>query len=143
MIKLKYTKETLLIATLIFTACGSGGGSSNLTDTNNTNNSNPITIENQKPIVDAGEDRKAQINVPITIWGSANDPDGTISSYEWKKGEDVLSNSAMLSYTPTILGTDKIILTVMDNDGAIASDTINIEIVDEEVEDTYNNPLPF
>ncbi len=142
MIKLKYTKETLLIATLLFTACG-GGGSSSLADTNNTKNSNSVDIENQKPIVDAGEDRKAQINVPITVWGSANDPDGTISSYEWKKGEDVLSSGAMLSYTPTILGTDIITLTVMDNDGAIASDSIKIEIVNEEVEDRYNNPLPF
>ena len=141
MIKLKYTKETLLIATLLFTACGGGGSSS--TDTNNTNDVNPINIENQKPTVDAGEDRKAQINVPITIWGTANDIDGVISSYEWKKGKDILSSTAMLSYTPTILGTDKITLTVMDNDGAVASDSINIEVINQEVKDTYNNPLPF
>jgi len=137
MIILKLTKGLLITATILFfTACG-GGNSSSLTDNNSSKQ------ENIKPTVDAGEDRKAQINMPITVWGSAKDPDGVISSYEWKRGEEVLSTTAKLSYTPTILGTDKIILTVMDNDGAIASDSLNIEVVTEKVEDTYNNPLPF
>jgi len=133
MIRLKLTKGLLFTATLLlFIACG-GGSSSTISSTQ----------ENIKPIVDAGEDRKAQINMPITVWGSAEDSDGVISSYEWKRGEEVLSTTAKLSYTPTILGTDKIILTVMDNDGATASDSLNIEVVTEKVEDRYNNPLPF
>jgi hypothetical protein len=31
----------------------------------------------------------------------------------------------------------------MDNDGAVASDSININVVEYEVKDTYNDPLPF
>jgi len=136
MIRLKLTKELLFTTVLLFTACG--GGSNNTIIDNNSS-----IEENIKPRVDAGEDRKAQINTPIIVWGSAEDPDGVISSYEWKKGGEILSTTAKLSYTPTILGIDKIILTVMDNEGATASDSLNIEIVTQEVEDRYNEPLPF
>lgn len=142
MSKSKITKSILLGATLILTACGGGGGSSTTSPASNlspNSNSGP----NKAPIVEAGGDRKAQIDVPVLIWGSASDPDGTISSYEWKKGEDVLGTTAKLTYTPTKLGTDKLTLTVMDDDGATASDSMNLEIVTEEVEDTNNRPLPF
>jgi hypothetical protein len=138
--RLKYQKKLIFLLTLFLTACGGGGGS-NLSDNNDLNSS--ITEENQKPRVYAGEDRKAQINVSLTIWGSAIDPDGVISSYEWKKGDEVLSSTAIVSYIPTQLGTDKLTLTVMDNDGAVASDSININVVEYEVKDTYNDPLPF
>ena len=140
--KLKLIRDIVISGTLIFTACGGGGGNSdkNISDNQSFDNQNVI---NKKPIVYAGEDKKATINVPILIWGSANDSDGAISSLEWKKGDKVLSTTETLSYTPTELGIDILTLTATDDDGATASDSIKIEVVEYKVEDRYDEPLPF
>ena len=142
MLNLKVTKPLLLTAGLLFTACGGSSSS----DNNNTE-SNLVTNEegqNKIPTVNAGDDGKVQINTTITIWGSARDIDGTISSYEWTKGEEVLGTELKLIYTPTVLGTDILTLTVIDNDGANVSDSLILEVVAEEVP-IYDNsdPLPF
>ena len=136
--KMKLIKQIIISGTLLFTACG-GGGSGN----SGQNLSDNQNVENKKPIVYAGEDKKATINTPILIWGSAKDVDGAISSLEWKKGDEVLSTTETLHYTPTKLGIDILTLTAMDNDGATASDSIKIEVVDYKVEDRYDEPLPF
>jgi len=140
MLNLKVTKPLLITIGLIFTACGSGGSGSS-SDTNNTTNSNLI-IEgiNQLPIVDIGYDRKVQINSTIKLYGNADDKDGVISSYEWTKGENTLGTTKNIEYIPTILGVDIIKLTVIDNDGGVASDTIKLDIVSETI---YEDPLPF
>ena len=136
---LKITKPLLLSISLLFTACGGGSSS----DTS----SNLIAEEegqNKLPIVNAGRDGKVQINTTITIYGNARDIDGSISSYEWTKGTEVLGTTLNLTYTPTVLGTDTLTLTVIDNDGAIISDSLKLEVVAEEVP-VYDNsdPLPF
>jgi hypothetical protein len=142
MSKSKITKSLLIGATLILTACGGGGSSSATSSNSNSSNFNSNSEVNEAPTVNAGDDRKAQIDVPVLIWGSASDIDGTISSYEWKKGEEVLGTTAKLTYIPTKLGIDKLTLTAVDDDGVSASDSINIEVVTEAVEDTYNRDLP-
>ncbi len=136
MLKSKVTKSLFLTVGLLLTGCGGGGSS---TDNNGTNNL-ISEGENRLPIVDAGYDRKVQINTTITIYGSAKDIDGVISSYEWKKGKEVLGTTKELTYTPTILGKDILTLTAIDNDGGVASDSIELEIVSEVV---YEDPLPF
>jgi hypothetical protein len=81
------------------------------------------------PVANAGNDTTVQINQSITLTGSGTDSDGTITAYQWKEGNSVLSNIASFNYTPTTDGTHTLILTVTDDDGATASDTININII--------------
>ena len=140
MLKSKITKSILLSTVLLLTACGGSSGSSDTDTSSNLTDS----ATNKAPIVNAGADRKAQINVSIIIFGSGSDSDGVISSYEWKKGEDILGTTAKLEYTPTKLGVETLTLTVVDDDGVSASDSLNLEVVTEDVP-LYDNsdPLPF
>ena len=139
MLKTKFTKLLLVTTILSLTACGGGGGSSN--DDNGSSSlsdgSNNDGV-NKAPTVYAGSDKKVQVNTTTTIYGSARDEDGTISSYEWKKGTEVLGTTRSLSYIPTTVGVETITLTVTDDDGAIASDDINLEIVNDYVVNADN-----
>jgi len=91
--------------------------------------------QNKIPIVDAGEDKTVTVNESVTLYGSGSDVDGSVT-FEWKKGSSVLGTDATLTYTPTEVGTDTLILTVTDNDGATASDSVNVV-----VEDSSDNPF--
>ena len=62
---------------------------------------------NIAPVANAGKDLTAQINQPINISGTATDVDGTIASYQWKKGAEILASTASFRYTPTSTGTDR------------------------------------
>jgi hypothetical protein len=86
------------------------------------------STENKAPSVNAGADKTVTVNQSITLTGSANDSDGTIVSYEWKKGSEVLGTSATLEYIPTEVGTDILTLTVMDDDGSSNSDSVEITV---------------
>ncbi len=126
----------------IFSGCGGGGGNNKSSATNN-----PVEEEQNKlPNVYAGSDGKVQVDKPVTIYGKANDPDGVISEYEWTKDGEVLSTTLDVTYIPTELGVDTLTLTVIDNDGASASDSINLEVVEESIGETVidnGDPLPF
>lgn len=134
--KYKFSKLILISTTIILTACGGGGGG----DNNSTKSNLTSDASNMLPVVNVGYDRKVQINTTIKLYGIATDSDGVISSYEWKKGNEILGNTKEITYTPTKLGIDTITLTVIDNDGGVASDTIRLTVVKEAI---YENPLPF
>jgi len=87
---------------------------------------------NKKPIVNAGKDMSVVINTPITIVGTATDKDGTISTTEWKKGNDTLGTELSLNYIPTKVGTDKLTFIAVDDDGASASDSMMITVKEEK-----------
>ena len=118
-----YTKKIayflMVLSSLIF-IIGCGGGSSSSTNNNTTSN----TV----PLANAGNDLTAQVDQTITITGSGTDSDGTIVSYVWSKGTALLATTASFNYTPTTEGTDNLTLTVTDNDGAIATDSMNVTI---------------
>jgi len=111
-----YTLFITLLTTLILTLNGCSGGGGN-TET-----------PNQAPTANAGADRTVEVNHSITITGSGTDSDGTILSFQWKKGSTVLANSASFEYAPTTVGTDTLTLTVTDNDGATNNDTMNVNV---------------
>jgi hypothetical protein len=90
-------------------------------------------IPNKAPTVNAGADKSVQVNETLTIIGSGTDSDGTIISYEWKKGSTVLATTATFHYLPTVVGTDTLILTVTDDDGAIASDSVVVTVIKDVV----------
>ena len=87
-----------------------------------------VEAENKVPLVNAGSDRTTEINKAITITGTASDTDGSIISYEWKKDSIVLATTPSFSYLPTIIGTDVLVLSVTDNDGAISNDSMSVVV---------------
>ncbi|MCH9741447.1 MAG: PKD domain-containing protein [Epsilonproteobacteria bacterium] len=100
---------------------------------------------NTPPIANAGVDKNVQVNETITIVGSGSDSDGVVISYEWKSGQNTLSTSSTLTYTPTTVGTESLLLVVTDDDGATATDTMDIVVstVTEVTEPTATSvPAP-
>ena len=91
---------------------------------------NVIDEENKAPTANAGDDQTITVNQTITVTGTATDSDGTITSYEWKKDNTILATTDSFEYTPTVVGTDTLTLTVTDNDGAVADDTVTITVSD-------------
>jgi len=118
-----------IISIIALNACGGNNESTPSSDKSQTVN----TIENNNPTVNAGENITTSVNKSITLRGTASDSDGSIVSYEWKKGNEVLGDSATLIYTPTTSGTDTLTLTVMDDDGATASDSLDITIYETKI----------
>ena len=116
-------------AFMLLTACSSGGdGSSGGSDASAGDNvdSNKTKVVNKAPIANAGADLNGQVGQQLTITGAGTDSDGTISSYEWKKGSTVVSSTASFDYTPSSVGTEIFTLTVTDNKGATGSDTMSL-----------------
>lgn len=97
----------------------------------------PISNANLLPNVMLGP--KQTLRLPIsnaTLTGSGSfDPDGTISSYSWTQefGPSQASigtpNSANTIVSRMIAGLYRFRLTARDNDGAIATNTIDVEII--------------
>ncbi len=112
----KFIATLLIGSVLFFTACGGGSGSSS--DSGN----------NIAPTANAGSDKNVEVNQVVTITGSGTDIDGMIVSYEWAKGTTVLATTASFDYIPTAVGTDILILTIMDNNGDTDSDTMDVTV---------------
>ncbi len=86
---------------------------------------------NQPPTADAGAD--ITINVGETAFFDASgssDPDGSIVSYDWDNG--------LTGVTPSLVygeeGTFVVELTVMDDDGATASDSVTVTVLEESTQ---------
>ena len=95
-------------------------------------------------IADAGEDKTTVVNQAVTITGSGTDGDGSIVSYEWKKGNELLSTDATFSYTPTVVAIDILTLTVIDDDDNNDTDTMTVTVTDGTapiITVTGTNPL--
>ena len=116
----------LLLATMTLTACGGGNG----------NTDEPDEVQNQAPAAVAGNDMTVYEQTEVTLTGSATDVDGTIASYSWTQtaGSAVTlasAESASATFTaPDISETEQLTfqLTVTDNDGATASDSVNVTV---------------
>ncbi|GAA0397603.1 hypothetical protein GCM10009133_03290 [Cocleimonas flava] len=106
------------------------------------NEAEPVTrevqvqeAENVPPTVIAGEDTSVLINSTITLVGTASDSDGGIASYVWTDAEgNELATTNEFVYTPTSIGAHELTLTVTDDDGAEASDSLIV---------TVNLPQPY
>lgn len=90
-------------------------------------------VANAPPTAGAGVDQSLSDNdatgsESITIVGSASDPDGTVDSYEWSDGTNILGTSPALT-TNLSVGVHTLTLTATDNEGATGSDSVVITVV--------------
>jgi hypothetical protein len=89
---------------------------------------------NTPPVANAGgdyqaTDRDGDGTGRLVLDGCGSfDPDGTVQSYEWKEGGEVLGNDALLKHEFT-LGAHTVSLTVTDDQGAAASDTALVRVL--------------
>jgi len=78
---------------------------------------------NKPPLANAGADITVAVGATAQFDASAsNDPDGTITGYSWSNG----LNGVRPTLTYTLAGTYIVTLTVTDNSGATATDTLNV-----------------
>jgi len=96
----------------------------NTTETNTTES-------NQAPSANAGSDKTIALFEGIEIIGSGTDVDGTIVDYEWKEDTTLISGLKEFTYLGTIEGNHTLTLTVVDDDGLMGSDTMNIVVTAE------------
>jgi hypothetical protein len=83
-----------------------------------------VARENQPPIADAGGPYFANVGEEITFNASGSyDPNGEIVSYEWIFGDWTNASGMIVNHTYINPGYYTVILTVIDNDGAISNDT--------------------
>jgi len=121
---MKQIKILLLTSTVVFfSACGGGGNDAPTVAPDDSH-------INNLPTANAGADKSIEVNQVVPIIGSGTDIDGTIVSYEWTKGTAVLSTEDSFDYIPVIAGTEMLTLTVMDDDGGIATDNMNLEVTE-------------
>ena len=83
-------------------------------------------VPNVAPTANAGADASIQVNKAITLTGVGTDSDGKIVSYQWSEGSAKLATTAQFSYTPTTVGKHILTLTVEDDQGETATDTVAI-----------------
>ena len=90
---------------------------------------------NQRPSANAGPDQNIALPLVIaTLSGSGTDPDGTISAYQWSlvsgPNGSIITNllSALTTVTGLAAGVYKFQLTVTDNSGATAADTMQLTV---------------
>ena len=88
---------------------------------------------NQPPIAAAGPDATVADtdgdgSEAVALDGSGSvDPDGTIVSYEWRVG-GVLVGTGVAPTLDLAVGVNDVVLTVTDNEGAIAADTVQVTV---------------
>jgi len=113
-------------------AYNNGGESAKVSKSFKTIGCDTIQPKNHIPTVNAGANKSVLLGDTVNIIGIASDKDGHIQTYVWKKGTQILSNTATLAYETTTKGIDTLTLSVTDNDGATASDTVRIFVNDPE-----------
>jgi hypothetical protein len=121
-------KLSLYVFVFLLSACGGGSDGGGTVS--------PQPPANVAPIVDAGSDQTVNEQTAVTFSGSGTDPDGSISTYSWTQiSGDTQTLTDAATATPsfespvtTVQLTLTFQLTVTDNGGATASDTVDVTV---------------
>ncbi len=119
-----------------------------VTDNNGVTDADTVLVTvnaaiNQLPVANAGNDQV--INLPVnstTLSGSGSDPDGSIVAWQWTKISGpaqfniTAGTSASTGIVNLVQGVYRFELTVTDNSGATAKDTVQVTV------NAYVNQLP-
>ena len=129
----------IIVNSTTITAVVAGGstGSVSVTTASNTGSLAGFTYSsaNIAPTANAGLDQN--ITLPtnsVSLSGSGNDPDGSITAYSWTKisgpAAGTITNAANAATTVTALvqGVYKFELKVTDNSGAVGRDTMQVTV---------------
>lgn len=107
-------------------------------------------VSNQPPVANAGTDKSITLPVnSVTLSGSGTDADGTIASYTWTKltGPATFSiasvNSAITTVNSLVQGVYTFELKVTDNNGANATDVVQVTVSALTNTPYSGTPLPI
>ncbi len=90
-----------------------------------------IVIENEVPLAKAGNDQTVLVDHVVNFNGSeSSDPDGNIVSYLWNFGDGNTATGVSPTHIFTTADIYDVVLTVTDNSGDTATDTVVITISD-------------
>ena len=91
-----------------------------------------VVAENQPPVAVAGEDITVKVGEEITFdGGKSSDPDGKITSYEWDFGDGTKAEGVQVKKIYDKPGQYQVTLTVADDKGATATDTLTVTVKEE------------
>jgi len=87
---------------------------------------NPV---NDAPMVDAGLDRNITEGESITLEANATDSDGTIVAYSWRENNNPIGDTSIVTLESNLsVGVHNFVVAVIDNDGAVASDSVVVNV---------------
>jgi hypothetical protein len=100
----------------------------------------PPPPANEMPVADAGDDKTVSFpDSSLTVSGTnSKDEDGTIADYEWVMVEGPATATIVNPSSPSTVinnletGEYTFVLTVVDNKGAIARDTVAISVINTQ-----------
>jgi PKD repeat protein len=84
---------------------------------------------NALPLVEVGPNKQVEVDVPMTFYNISSDPDGTIASYDWDFGDGTPHGTqSTVTHTYGSVGDYTVTLTVTDNSGGSASDSLSLHV---------------
>ncbi|QSG13369.1 Secreted protein, contains PKD repeats and vWA domain [Halapricum desulfuricans] len=103
-----------------------------------------VEAPNQEPNAQfTTSDQTVVRGTAVAFDGSASsDPDGTLVAYEWDFGDGGIATGPTATYMFDTAGTFIVSLDVLDDQGARASDTVNVTVQNESVEATTTSQPP-
>lgn len=125
---------------LLLTGCGGGSGNNSSSSTSQNNSTiAEVAPINELPTVNAGQDSSVDEQTLVSLQGSANDTDGTISSIQWRQIEgptvDIIDptslNASFISPIVSLSSGTQMLsleLIVIDDADGEQKDTIHFEI---------------
>lgn len=153
LVSIEWFEGTTLLGTGATLGTSFGLGTHNVTlivtdnDGATASDSTIITVNpNQPPLANAGADLSVTDGdgngvEPVTLDGSRSfDPDGSIASYVWSEGADVIGNSALLT-TDLRVGDHILTLTVTDNMGLSMTDDVMVSVLPGSTTSVVTLPL--
>lgn len=122
------TARLALLLSVAVTAAGCGGGGSGGSSSGGGTSNVPPTAQ------PSGSPETGTPPLLVAFDGSgSSDPDGSISSYTWDFDDGSANASGVsVDHTFDAVGTYQVELTVTDDEGATATQTLTIEVIDGE-----------